>query len=107
MDNLLKNRIGETIVCVGQNQMKVLAVTMNLSDQSNIELVNTKAEAGYLDSYINPEFFKELPIFHFPNLPRGHNRGFEILGDSILPLESSSIVICQRLTLVSDNEAYL
>jgi len=142
IDSLLKNKIGETIVNAGQNQMKVLAVTMNLSDQSNIELVNTKAEAGYLDSYTNPEFIKELPKIHFPNLPRGHYRGFEISGDSMLPLESGSIVICryiedlsqvkdnktyviiskrdgvvykrvrniaqdQRLTLISDNEAYL
>ncbi len=110
IDSLLKNKIGETIVNAGQNQTKVLAVTMNLSDQSNIELVNTKAEAGYLDSYTNPEFIKELPKIHFPNLPRGHYRGFEISGDSMLPLESGSIVICryiEDLSQVKDNKTYV
>lgn len=111
IDRLLKNRISETIEDTNDLQnTKVLAITLDQSDQSNIELVSTKAEAGYLDSYTDPEFIKELPKIHFPNLPRGHYRGFEIAGDSMLPMESGSIVICrylENLTEIRDNKTYV
>jgi transcriptional regulator with XRE-family HTH domain len=111
IDRLLKNRISETVEDTNDLQkMKVLAITLGQSDQSNIELVNTKAEAGYLDSYADPEFIKDLPKIHFPNLPRGHYRGFEIAGDSMLPMESGSIVICrylENLAEIRDNRTYV
>ena len=76
------------------NTLRVLAITVDQDNEGNIELVDTKAEAGYLDSYQNPEFIKELPKIQFPNIPHGTYRGFEIHGDSMLPIESGSIIIC-------------
>ncbi|HMP28303.1 MAG TPA: helix-turn-helix domain-containing protein [Saprospiraceae bacterium] len=111
IDRLLKYKISDTVVDTNYlRQTKVLAVTLGQSDQTNIELVNTKAEAGYLDSYSDPEFIKDLPKIHFPNLPRGHYRGFEISGDSMLPIESGSIVICryiEHLNEIKDNKTYV
>ena len=111
IDSLLRTRMSQTFIEKGPvENLKVLAVTYGQTGQTNIELVSTKAEAGYLDSYADPEFIKELPKIHFPNLPRGHYRGFEIAGDSMLPLESGSIVICRyirNLDEIKDNKTYV
>jgi transcriptional regulator with XRE-family HTH domain len=61
--------------------------------KNQIELVDTKAEAGYMESFSDPEFIKELPQLHIPKIPRGKYRAFEVQGDSMLPLEPGSIVI--------------
>ncbi|GAA5219469.1 XRE family transcriptional regulator [Membranihabitans marinus] len=80
--------------------------TLNRGYQSNgyisygtVELVESKAEAGYLESMSDPEFVKDLPKIHIPNLPKNYYRGFEINGDSMLPLESGTLIIS---TLVSN-----
>jgi len=90
--------------------MRVLAITVNEDNEGNIELVDSKAEAGYLDSYQNPEYIKELPRIQFPNIPRGTYRGFEITGESMLPIESGSIIIAsyvERLDEVKDDKTYI
>lgn len=111
IDSLLRSRMSETVVENSfTDNLKVLAITYGQADESNIELVSTKAEAGYLDSYADPEFIKDLPKIHFPNLPRGHYRGFEISGDSMLPMESGSIVICryiENIDELKDNKTYV
>lgn len=93
------------------DDLRVLAITMDAtSGRHNIELVDTKAEAGYLDSHQNPEYIRELPKIYFPNMPSGTFRGFEINGDSMLPMESGSIVICrhvERLQLVKPGRTYV
>jgi transcriptional regulator with XRE-family HTH domain len=103
IDSLLKRRLSDAQSTYQlTDKIKVLAVTVDSSTQNNIELVQSKAEAGYLDSYADPEFLKELPKIHFPNLPRGTYRGFEISGDSMLPMESGSIVICRYIESLDD-----
>ena len=90
--------------------MRVLAITVNEDNEGNIELVDSKAEAGYLDSYQNPEFIKELPRIQFPNIPWGTYRGFEIQGDSMLPIESGSIIIAsyiENLNEIKDDRTYI
>lgn len=67
-----------------------------------IDLVQTKAEAGYLESFQDPEYIRELPKIYMPNLPANEYRGFEIEGDSMLPLESGSIVIGLRIESLSE-----
>ncbi|MBP8213652.1 MAG: S24 family peptidase, partial [Saprospiraceae bacterium] len=66
------------------------------------ELVDTKAEAGYLESYADPEYIKDLPKIAFPNIPQGTYRGFEIHGDSMLPMESGTIVVCAYVEHLRD-----
>jgi len=77
--------------------MRVLAITVDDQNEGNIELVDTKAEAGYLDSYHNPEYIRDLPKIQFPNIPHGTYRAFEIQGDSMLPVEPGSVVIASYL----------
>lgn len=82
--------------------MKVLAITVDEENEGNIELVDTKAEAGYLDSYHNPEYIRDLPRIKFPNIPKGTYRAFEIQGDSMLPVESGSVIIASYVESLND-----
>ncbi|MBT8231890.1 MAG: helix-turn-helix domain-containing protein [Saprospiraceae bacterium] len=83
-------------------ELKVLAISLNNSNEGNIELVDTKAEAGYLDAYQNPEYIKDLPKLTVPNIPEGTYRAFEIQGDSMLPIQSGSIIIASYLENIRD-----
>src|SRR5690606_39528216 len=61
-------------------------------------------------SFQDPEYIRELPKIKFPNIPDGSYRGFDIQGDSMLPIEPGSIAICQyveALNQVKDNELYV
>jgi transcriptional regulator with XRE-family HTH domain len=73
--------------------LKVLAITVDSNNQGNIELVQTKAAAGYWASFADPEYLKELPRLYFPNIPQGTYRAFEVQGDSMLPFEDGNILI--------------
>ncbi|MFZ9981745.1 MAG: helix-turn-helix domain-containing protein [Cyclobacteriaceae bacterium] len=70
--------------------------------KNNIELVPLKAAAGYLNGYADPEFVQELPRFSLPMLNHGTYRAFEISGDSMLPLQSGTIVVGEFISQVTD-----
>jgi phage repressor protein C with HTH and peptisase S24 domain len=92
------------------NDFKVLAITVDAQNNNNIELVSTKAAAGYLDSFADPEYLADLPKLSFPNIPQGTYRGFEIKGDSMLPMMPGSIVISsyvESLDHIKDNKTYV
>ncbi len=73
--------------------LRVLATTVNSSNEENIELVNEKAKAGYVTGYADPEYIKELPVFRLPFLSVNRKyRAFQISGDSMLPLPEGSWV---------------
>lgn len=79
-----------------KNNLRVLSITVDNNDRENIELVPQKAAAGYLNGYADPEYIEELPKFQLPMLPDNATyRAFEISGDSMLPLQSGTIVIGQ------------
>lgn len=86
----------------GKKELKILAISVDSEGRENIELVDTKAEAGYLDSFQDPEYIRELPKIKFPNIPNGTFRGFEIQGDSMLPMEPGCIIISQYLEKIKD-----
>jgi transcriptional regulator with XRE-family HTH domain len=72
---------------------EVLAITVDLNNRENVELVTQKASAGYLAGYQDPEFVKDLPKISMPVLPRNKTyRAFEIQGDSMLPVQPGSII---------------
>ena len=73
--------------------LRVLPITVDKEGKENIELVPVKAAAGYLTGYANPNYIKDLPKFRLPFLPTGTYRAFEIVGESMLPLPSGSIVV--------------
>jgi len=79
---------------VPKSNVKVLAVTVDDADEEFIELVPTKAAAGYTSGYADHEYLTDLPRFHLPVLPKGGTyRAFEITGDSMLPIVSGSIIV--------------
>ncbi len=73
--------------------VRVLAISVDSNDNENIEMVPVKASAGYLNGYSDPEFISELPKFHLPIFKQGTYRAFEIKGDSMLPLQSGTLVV--------------
>ncbi|MBM3177817.1 MAG: LexA family transcriptional regulator [Bacteroidetes bacterium] len=70
--------------------------------KNTIELVPVKAAAGYLNGYSDPEFIQELPRFSLPILNSGTYRAFEISGDSMLPLESGTIIVGEHVATLSE-----
>ncbi len=102
VDDLLKQQLSEVQPKNLDRDLKVLAITVDPLNRQNIELVSVKAEAGYLQSFQDPQYIKQLPRMYIPNLHQGSYRAFEIRGDSMLPLESGSIVIGQYTEKLSD-----
>lgn len=90
-----RNLLHEDLEVLRTPEMRVLAISVDSDNRQNIELVDAKAEAGYLESFQDPEFISELPKLSLPRMPQGSFRAFEIRGDSMLPLEPGSIVICE------------
>lgn len=91
-------------------QLKVLAISVDAQQKQNIELVRTKAAAGYVESFQDPEFISDLPRFQLPALQGGPFRAFEIEGDSMLPMEPGSLVICryvEQLQHIKNNTCYI
>ena len=88
-----------------RRQQKMLSADRNL-----IHFVPLKAAAGYLTGYADSEFIDELNTFTLPMLAGGNYRAFEIIGDSMLPTPSGSIIVGEKLNNVEDvrnNSAYI
>jgi transcriptional regulator with XRE-family HTH domain len=64
---------------------------------SEITYVPVKAAAGYLAGFADPEFIDELNTFTLPMLSGGNYRAFEIVGDSMLPTQSGSVIVGERI----------
>ena len=63
----------------------------------DIPFVPVKAAAGYLAGYADPEFVDELNTFTLPMLAPGTYRAFEIIGDSMLPTPSGSVIVGEKV----------
>ena len=84
-------------------KMKILSITVDDNDREYIDLVPQKAAAGYLNGYSDPEYIEELPKFRLPQI-NGHGtyRAFEVSGESMLPIQTGTIVIGQYVESVAD-----
>ena len=65
--------------------------------RTDIPFVPVKAAAGYLAGYGDPEFIDELNTFTLPMLTGGNYRAFEIIGDSMLPTPSGSVIVGEKV----------
>lgn len=106
IDDLLRKDLGETkgSYLARRRQLKMIAET------NVIHFVPVKAAAGYLNGYADPEFLDELNTFTLPMLAGGTYRAFEIVGDSMLPTPSGSIIIGEKVASLEDvknNAAYI
>lgn len=78
---------------LGDQRIRVLAITTDTEERENIEFVPQQARAGYLEGYADPQFIANLPHFRLPGTPVGTFRAFEIKGDSMPPINEGFIVI--------------
>lgn len=70
--------------------------------RAEIQFVPVKAAAGYLAGYADPEFIDELNTFTLPMLTGGNYRAFEIIGDSMLPTPSGSVIVGEKVEDLDD-----
>jgi transcriptional regulator with XRE-family HTH domain len=81
---------GNDVYIRGGN-LRVLAISVDKSNNEQVEYVPVKAKAGYMSHYADPEFIATLPKFSLPNLAQdGTFRIFPIVGDSMLPIPDGS-----------------
>lgn len=89
-----------------RRQQKMMSAERNL-----IHFVPVKAAAGYLAGYADTEFIDELNTFTLPMLSGGNYRAFEIIGDSMLPTPSGSIIVGEKveggMDDIKNNMAYI
>jgi len=88
-----------------RRQQKMMSAERNV-----IHFVPVKAAAGYLASYADTEFIDELNTFTLPMLSGGNYRAFEIIGDSMLPTPSGSIIVGEKVENTPDiknGQAYI
>jgi transcriptional regulator with XRE-family HTH domain len=90
-----------------RRQQKMLQSVEN----NTIHFVPVKAAAGYLAGYADSEFIDELNTFTLPMLTGGNYRAFEIIGDSMLPTPSGSIIVGEKIDnnieFIKSNQAYI
>lgn len=76
----------------------------------DIPFVPVKAAAGYLTGYADPEFIDELNTFTLPMLGGGDYRAFEIIGDSMMPTPTGSVIVGERvqdMEEIKSNQTYI
>lgn len=107
LDELLRKDLNETKggSYLAKRRAQKLAAATN-----DIQLVPVKAAAGYLAGYGDPEFLDELNTFTLPMLAPGNYRAFEIVGDSMLPTPSGSVIVGEKvedIEEVKSNQTYI
>ena len=106
LDDLLRKDLSET---KGSYIAKRRAQKL-VSGRADIPFVPVKAAAGYLAGYADPEFIDELNTFTLPMLSGGDYRAFEIIGDSMMPTPSGSVIVGEKVENLEDiksNQTYI
>lgn len=106
LDELLRKDLTES---KGSYISKRRAMKM-VAGRSDIPFVPVKAAAGYLAGYADPEFIDELNTFTLPMLGGGDYRAFEIVGDSMMPTPSGSVIVGEKvesLEEIKTNNTYI
>lgn len=96
-EQLMELEAGNTVDLTGRH-IRILPITVDQSNEENMEYVPARAKAGYRSGFADPEFIAGLPKFSLPELPRGKTiRMFPISGDSMQPIPDGSHIIAQYL----------
>lgn len=89
---------GNDVYIKGGN-LRVLAISVDKTNNEHVEYVPIKAKAGYANSHADPEFIASLPKYVIPNLTKGDTfRIFPIIGDSMLPIPEGSDITGKYIT---------
>jgi transcriptional regulator with XRE-family HTH domain len=106
LDDLLRKDVSDTKT----NYLAKRRAQKLANGRTDIPFVPIKAAAGYLAGYGDPEFIDELNTFTLPMLAGGDYRAFEIVGDSMMPTPSGSVIVGERVLSVDDvksNQTYV
>ncbi|WP_299015887.1 LexA family transcriptional regulator [uncultured Polaribacter sp.] len=77
------------------NKRVLFPISVDSDNENLIEVVPSKASAGYLLGYDDPEYIEQLEKIKLPFLPTGKHRAFPIKGDSMLPMKDGSYVVAE------------
>ncbi len=94
MDELLRKDLSDQ----KGNYLSQRRAMKMVSGPAEIPFVPVKAAAGYLAGYADPEFIDELNTFTLPMLTGSNYRAFEIIGDSMLPTPSGSVIVGEKVS---------
>jgi transcriptional regulator with XRE-family HTH domain len=106
LDDLLRKDVSDTKT----NYLAKRRAQKLVGGRTDIPFVPIKAAAGYLAGYGDPEFIDELNTFTLPMLAGGDYRAFEIVGDSMMPTPSGSVIVGERMQSIEDvksNQTYI
>jgi transcriptional regulator with XRE-family HTH domain/uncharacterized ubiquitin-like protein YukD len=106
LDDLLLKDLSE----VKESYLAKRRAMKMISPVNEIRFVPVKAAAGYLAGYADPAFVDELNTFTLPMLAPGQYRAFEIIGDSMLPTPSGSVIVGEKVENSDDfkvNNTYI
>jgi len=105
IDILVKNDLRKSkntsFIEVG-NKRVLFPVTVNEDNEDLIEIIPTKASAGYLSGYDDPEYIEQLQKIKLPFLPTGTHRAFPIKGDSMLPVKDGAFIVAKFVEAIAD-----
>ncbi|WP_298423343.1 LexA family transcriptional regulator [uncultured Kordia sp.] len=105
IDILVKNDLSQSkessFMQIG-NQRLLFPISVNDNDEELIEIIPTKASAGYLAGYADPEYIEQLQKIKLPFLPTGTHRAFPIKGDSMLPVKDGAYIVAKFVDDVRD-----
>jgi transcriptional regulator with XRE-family HTH domain len=114
LDDLVKHdlsRLPKDRKTLSSKGREVLAITVDIHNKENVELVTQKASAGYLSGFQDVEYVRDLPKISMPVLPRNKTfRAFEIQGDSMLPVQPGSIIFgeyVEEASTIKNGKLYL
>jgi transcriptional regulator with XRE-family HTH domain len=106
MDELMRKSLNED----KGNYLQKRRQAKLLATSNEITFVPVKAAAGYLAGFADPEFIDELNTFTLPMVSGGNYRAFEIIGDSMLPTPSGSVIVGEKvenLETLKPNNTYV
>lgn len=106
MDDMLRKDLSEN----KGNYLAKRRAQKLATGRPDIPFVPVKAAAGYLAGYADADFIDELNTFTLPMLAGGDYRAFEIIGDSMLPTPSGSVIVGEKVEKVDDvrsNNTYI
>jgi len=114
-DILAKNVSGSDMnKAISGDHLRVLPILVDKQTEEELtSLVPVRASAGYAQGYGDIDFIDELPHFSMPFLElagKKSYRVFQIQGESMLPVQSGSYIICEYVqdwTAIKDSKCYV
>lgn len=116
IDDVLAKNLSESGVekPISGSDLRVLPILVDKqTEEELVSLVPVRASAGYALGFGDIDFIDELPRFKMPFQELVSNksyRTFQIEGDSMLPVQSGSYMICEYVqdwNAIKDNTCYV